>query len=513
MKKQRFTYGVVHIGSVHTSLIIVSFAALDEVEVIERVRKETEFGEEVFRHGRLSFGSIRELCRILAGFRQLLDDYGIEKVFAIGTSVLREAENRLGILDQIRIRTGFAVEVADMTQEIYYKFFALSHELLENAENFGEKPVLLMDITSSGLGLTGWQAGKLLFQQNVASGSLSILEHFSEKERESLTFPSAVRDYIHATLSPLWPSIEQHAIRHLVLSGLEARTVASLLAPGSTEPHTFVHGEDFLRFLDSFAGLTPQKLMKRCAVTESRANLLMPTLLLYGEVVRTTRVKGMFLMSTTFLKSYSIYRGAQMAGLPCLAEQEERTVQLARTTAEKYGSTQDHCARVEQAAALLFHALGNAHGLSPRALLLLRLGAILHETGKFINLRHYSRYSHQIIRGTDFFGVSDAEKEIVASIAYYYNRENPGSKDEHYARLSHEQRITMLKLCAILRLADALDQGHSGKISHLSAELSKEELCVRFEAEHDVSLIRWTFARAAALFREVFGIEPVLRKS
>ena len=71
----------------------------------------------------------------------------------------------------------------------------------------------------------------------------------------------------------------------------------------------------------------------------------------------------------------------------------------------------------------------------------------------------------------------------------------------------------MLKLCAILRLADALDQGHSGKISHLSAELSKEELCVRFEAEHDVSLIRWTFARAAALFREVFGIEPVLRKS
>ena len=52
--KQRFTYGVVHIGSVHTSLLIVSFAALDDVEIIERVRKETRFGEEVFRHGRLS---------------------------------------------------------------------------------------------------------------------------------------------------------------------------------------------------------------------------------------------------------------------------------------------------------------------------------------------------------------------------------------------------------------------------------------------------------------------------
>ena len=510
MKRERFTYGVVHIGSVHTSLLIVSFAALDDIEIIERVRKETGFGEEVFRHGRLSFSSIRELCRILAGFRRLLDDYGVEKVFAIGTSVLREAENRLGILDQIRIRTGFAVEVADMTQEIYYKFFALSHELLENAKNFGEKPVLLMDITSSGLGLTGWHAGRLLFQQNVASGSLSILEHFSEQERESLSFPSAVRDYIHATLSPLWPSIEQHAIRYLVLSGLEARTVAALLAPKSREPYTFLQPEDFLRFLDSFAGLTPQKLMARCAVTENRANLLLPTLLLYGEVVRATRVKGMFLMSTTFLASYSAYRGAQMAALPCLAEQEERIVQLARTTAAKYGSTLEHTARVEQAAMKLFRALDGAHGLSPRALLLLRLGAILHETGKFINLRHYNRHSYQIICGTDFFGISEAEKEIVANIAYYYSGENPGSKDGHYARLSHEQKVTMLKLCAILRLADALDQGHSSKIERLSAELSKEELIVRFEAEADIALIRWTFARAAALFREIFGIEPVL---
>lgn len=513
MKKQRFTYGVVHIGSVHTSLILVSFAALDDVEVIEHVRKETGFGEEVFKHGRLSFSSIRELCGILAGFRRLLGDYGVETVFAVGTSVLREAENRLGILDQIRIRTGFSVEVADMTQEIYYKFFALSHALLENAQNFGEKPVLLMDITSSGLGLTGWQAGRLLFQQNVASGSLSILEHFSEKERDSLTFPSAVRDYIHATLSPLWPSIEHHAIRCLVLSGLEARTVAAHLAPKSAGAYAFVRGEDFLRFLDAFAPLTPQKLMTRFAVTESRANLLLPTLLLYGEVVRATRVKGIFLMGTTFLASYSAYRGAQMARLSCLVEQEERIVQLARTTAAKYGSTADHCARVEQAAEKLFRALDGAHGLSPRALLLLRLGAILHETGKFINLRHYNRHSYQIILGTDFFGVSDAEKEIVANIAYYYSRPNPGSKDGHYARLSHEQQITMLKLCAILRLADALDQGHSGKIAHLSMKLLKEELIVRFTAEEDISLIRWTFARAAALFREIFGIEPMLCKA
>ena len=511
--KKRFLYGVVHVGSVHTSLIIVSFASMEDVEIIERVRKATGFGEEVFRSGRLSFSSLSELCHILEGYRRLLADYGVEKVFAIGTSVLREAENRLGILDRIRIRTGFDVEVADMTQEIYYKFFALSHELLENAENFGDKPVLLLDITSGGLGLTGWQAGRLLFQQNVASGSLRILEHFSEKEREDLLFPAAVRDYIHAALSPLWPSIEHYGIRHLVLSGLEARTVASLLAPGQEGSYAFLTPEEFLGFVDSFGPMTPQKLMQRCKIPESRANLLLPTILLYDEVVRSTRVKGLFLMGTTFLQSYSAYQGARMAQLPCLTEQEGRTLQLARTTAEKYGSTPEHCKRVEDAAAQLFRALESEHGLKPRSLLLLRLAAILHETGKFINLRHYSRYSYEIILGTDFFGVSDKEKEIVANIAYYYNSANPGRKDNPYALLAHEQKIIMLKLCAILRLADALDQGHSGKIARFSAKLEKEELRVAYVTEYDIPLIRWTFRRAADLFREVFGIAPLLEKA
>ena len=71
----------------------------------------------------------------------------------------------------------------------------------------------------------------------------------------------------------------------------------------------------------------------------------------------------------------------------------------------------------------------------------------------------------------------------------------------------------MLKLCAILRLADALDQGHSGKIARFSAKLEKEELRVAYVTEYDIPLIRWTFRRAADLFREVFGIAPLLEKA
>ena len=42
--------------------------------------------------------------------------------------------------------------------------------------------------------------------------------------------------------------------------------------------------------------------------------------------------------------------------------------------------------------------------------------------------------------------------------------------------------------------------------------LVKEKLYVNYTSEYDISLIRWSFAQASTLFREIFGIEPVLRR-
>ena len=77
-----------------------------------------------------------------------------------------------------------------------------------------------MDITSGGLGLTLWQAGTLLFQQNVPSGTLRILENFEKRQRDELTFPTAVREYIHGMLSPIWGIIKTYNVKYVVLSGM-----------------------------------------------------------------------------------------------------------------------------------------------------------------------------------------------------------------------------------------------------------------------------------------------------
>ena len=506
--KKTSTFGIIHIGSIHTSMAIVKYHSPTQIEVIDSANKELPLGEEVFRTHRLSFASIHALSTILQGFRQLLLDYRVSEVYPIATTVVREAENRLGILDLLYMRTGFRFHVADMTEEVYYKFFALHHFLKKN-EQVGTKPTLLLDVTSGGLGFTGWQDSTLLFQTNVTGGRLSVLEHFTEEERVNVMFPSAVRDYLHASLSS---RIEHADIHTLVLTGFEARILASHLEKGKTSYPAVIAPEEFLQITESLMPLTTHKLMQVFEISERRAQLLLPTLLLYEEVVRTLNIDTILVMNTTFLYGYAAWCGAQRISPSAISEQADLLLDLARSTAMRYNCNLPHISRIDEYATKLFDGLRRIHGLSTRHRLLLRMSALLHETGKFVNLRNYPLHSWQIIMGTDIFGITDAEKEVIACISYYYHRDNPGKKDVHYQRLTQDQKIIADKCCAILRLADALDQGHSGRIQDLSVRLVKEKLYVNYTSEYDISLIRWSFAQASVLFREIFGIEPVLRR-
>ena len=216
--RARRLFGIIHIGTVNMTLKIIAYSSLDDMEIIENVSKEVRYGGEVFTRHHVSFQSLNEICTILGKFKQLMKDYDVTDVHVLSTTAIREADNLLNVLDQIYIRTGFHVQVVRMTKEIYYKFFGLYYHVLKGRFNFANKAVLLLDITSGGVGLTCWKSDKLLFQQNVHIGSLRILENFTEKQRQELTFPTAVREYIYGTLSPLWASVRQHDIKYIVLS-------------------------------------------------------------------------------------------------------------------------------------------------------------------------------------------------------------------------------------------------------------------------------------------------------
>jgi exopolyphosphatase/pppGpp-phosphohydrolase len=133
-----------------------------------------------------------------------------------------------------------------------------------------------------------------------------------------------------------------------------------------------------------------------------------------------------------------------------------------------------HARQVERLSVQLFEATQPLHELDERALRLLERAAFLHNTGMLIEARRHHKHSYQLIKGTTLPDVTDEERHEIACIARYHRRALPSVSHEEFAALSDPARERVSALAALLRIADALDWSHDGRVLRLAAN---EDLC------------------------------------
>ncbi len=511
MASKVLRYAVLHVGSSSMSIMILEYKGIDEVTVIDHASREVTYGEELFQTARLSFKTIEEICQVLKGYKQLMADYGVTKSRLYGTTVIREAENRRSILDQIYIQTGLRVEVIDMPKEVYYKYFLLYYDMTHNHKDIGENEALMfLDITSGGVGLTVWQDGAMLFQRNMHSGSLRVMESFKRNERASHSFPKAVAEYLHRIVWPIREELQSFNIKNVVLSGDEARLIAQLMGYETNQDSMLtLSSKEFYKFVDSLSELTATKLANNFKLPEFKANILMPTVILYKEIMSIVGPKKVLISDCSFSEGISWFYGVEQENNPYLYELREQNVDLARAIARRYHTDADHDAEVERFSQQISLVLKN-HGLPERWSYLCRIAVILCSVGKFINLRNHGEHAYHIVMGTDIFGLSEKEKEVIANVVYFHYKGIPADDEPYFKVLNELQKIQVTKLVAVIRVACALDASSKQKIDSITVENKDNQMTITAHTDKDISLENWTFKREAEYFTEIFGVELTL---
>jgi exopolyphosphatase/guanosine-5'-triphosphate,3'-diphosphate pyrophosphatase len=115
---------------------------------------------------------------------------------------------------------------------------------------------------------------------------------------------------------------------------------------------------------------------------------------------------------------------------------------------------------VEADALALFDALRDEHQLGGRERLLLRCAAILHDVGLFVNARAHHKHSMYLILNSDLFGLTRRDMQLVATVSRYHRKALPSPAHPEFAGLAQADRMTVAKLAALLRVADALERSH-----------------------------------------------------
>ncbi|HKV59382.1 MAG TPA: hypothetical protein VJO32_13910 [Ktedonobacteraceae bacterium] len=168
-----------------------------------------------------------------------------------------------------------------------------------------------------------------------------------------------------------------------------------------------------------------------------------------------------------------------------------------------------HARQVARLSAQLFEATKPLHHLDADALRLLDRAALLHNTGMLIEARRHHKHSFRLIKEASLPDFNDEERFEIALIARYHRRALPSTAHEEYAVLGRAARKRVSALSALLRIADALDYSHDGRVLRVAAstELSDADnwilsIWVRPLADLDDELEHAT--EKADLFEKVF---------
>ena len=185
----------------------------------------------------------------------------------------------------------------------------------------------------------------------------------------------------------------------------------------------------------------------------------------------------------------------------------------ARNIAKRYQCSKSHVKIMENLGLQIFDRMKKVHGLGSRERLLLQIAVILHGCGKYISLSDPADCSYQIIMATEIIGLSRKEREIIAYAVKFNTMEFP-----YYEELSREtdldrsEYLTVAKLTAILRVANACDRSHKQKFENVKVSLKEKELIIQVDTPEDIILEMGLFAEKAAFFEEVFSIRTSIHQ-
>ncbi len=163
-----------------------------------------------------------------------------------------------------------------------------------------------------------------------------------------------------------------------------------------------------------------------------------------------------------------------------------------------------HSHQVARLALRIFDQTAPLHQLDHDASELLEYAGLLHDIGWSGGEVKHKRRSYEMIKSAPLDGFSDAEREVIASVARYHGAKPPRVAHPWNQELSAEDKRKVRYLSAIIRIADALDRSHTGIVEDVECSLDKDRIVLKLKTSHHPDVEIWALGRKKDYFQEIF---------
>lgn len=506
---------VIEIGSTGIRMLVASIDRSGEVRVLDRAGKQSRIGRDVFTLGHVGREAVRESIAVLLSFRELLKGYGIgpADVRVIGTSALREASNRDTYVDRISLQTGFKVRVVEDIEENNLMYLAVQHVLQDKPELLENANAMIIEVGGGTTKLMLLNKGRMVAAHSLNIGTLRI----DEQLRGSGASRDQLREYLQSTIKAtcdnLRGDLPLESVRNFIVLGSDARFAANRLTDRMTSRnqggYAVVDRQAFSEFAEKIAHLTPEECVATYHIPWIEAEGLVSGLTIERMFLEHTRAESVIIPDVSIRDGLLF---SESLGPDTRVEEELRRQVMASAASlgRRYKFDEEHAKNVVGLSLAIFDALHGEYGMDKHERLLLEASAMLHDIGTFVRASGHHKHGEYIVQNSVVFGLNRADLTVVANVVRYHRKNPPASSHLNFIALPREDRMLVMKLAAILRVADSLDRSHSGRVHDLSFERSGERFVMRGADRVDLTLERMSLVEKGDMFEDVFGLAPVI---
>ncbi|WP_276502215.1 Ppx/GppA phosphatase family protein [Terrimonas pollutisoli] len=238
------------------------------------VRVPLRLGFDVFDKGEISATKADNVVKTILSYKLLLDVYGVKHLKACATSAMRDASNGKAIIQKVKAETGIDIKIISGQEEasfIYENHFA---EGLTRDESY-----LYIDVGGGSTELTFFSDGKLIFKESFNIGTIRLL-----KNQVSETTWDTMKEFIKT---------KTKGYHHVsaIGSGGNINKVFSISKRKDGKPLSLELLRDYYK---EFSSISLDQRMSLYKFREDRADVIVPALLIYINVMRWADAEEIF---------------------------------------------------------------------------------------------------------------------------------------------------------------------------------------------------------------------------
>ncbi len=473
-------------------------------EVIGREKEMTRLGDGTMAKKRLSPVVMNRGLETIKKFHRLAQSKGIQKIIAVATSAVREAENGGDLVRQVLQETSIRIRVITGEEEGRLIYLGVKHSM-----ELPEGNTLIIDIGGGSIEVMVVNAERILFLKSLKLGAARLHQLFLKNHHKKRM--KKLEKHIQKSLEEILVPIQTLGFSQTIGTSGTINNLATMSffqsrrnSEESPPRDRTLKYEDLKTLYQTLMESTPESRAKMKGLDPLRQDLISS-----GAAVAYQLMKQLEIKSITFcdkaIREGMIYDYITRNRFRLKAEESIPDVRLrnALRLAAKCNYEKSHAEQIARLAMQIFDQTIQLHQLGITDRDLLKFSALLHDIGYHISFDRHHQHAFYLIKHSNMNGFSEEEIEILAHTARYHRRSTPKETHLDFQSLPKNNKKRISWLSAILRIADALDRSHFSVVEKVKVKINKKSVSFLLDAKNDAEYELWDVKQRCSFFQKL----------